>query len=64
MQHVPNLLTIARLVLSAVFFLTLNFYRYPVANSAILWVAMGIYIVAALTDIADGYLARRFKVEK
>lgn len=63
MQHVPNLLTIARLVLSAVFFLVLNQYRYPEASSAILWTAMGIYIVAALTDIADGYLARKYKVE-
>ena len=25
--------------------------------------ALGIYIIAALTDIADGYLARKFKVE-
>ena len=63
MQHVPNLLTMARVVLSAVFFLILNQYRYPIANPAILWVAMAIYIIAALTDIADGYLARKYKVE-
>ncbi len=63
MQHVPNLLTMARVVLSAVFFLILNQYRYPIASPAILWVAMAIYIIAALTDIADGYLARKYKVE-
>jgi CDP-diacylglycerol--glycerol-3-phosphate 3-phosphatidyltransferase len=63
MQHIPNLLTIARLVLSAVFFLLLNQYRYPEGHAAYLWVGMVIYIIAALTDIADGYLARRLKVE-
>ncbi|MBL4701760.1 MAG: CDP-alcohol phosphatidyltransferase family protein [Phycisphaeraceae bacterium] len=62
-QHIPNMLTIARLVLSAVFFLLLNQYRYPQGNAVYLWVAMGVFIIAALTDIADGYLARRLKVE-
>ncbi len=62
-QHIPNLLTMARLGLAGIFFLVINQYRYSIGNSAILWVAMGIYIVAALTDIADGYLARRWRVE-
>lgn len=65
-QHVPNMLTIARVILSGVFFLILNQYRYVPDDhslSYILWIAMAVHIVAALTDIADGYLARKFKVE-
>ena len=65
-RQLPNLLTIARLALAAVFFVVLNQYRYRTEGAdhpAVLWVAMAIFIIAALTDIADGYLARRWHVE-
>jgi CDP-diacylglycerol--glycerol-3-phosphate 3-phosphatidyltransferase len=59
----PNALTILRLLLAGVFFLVLNQYRYPHASSAILWWAMAVHILAALTDVADGFLARRWHAE-
>jgi CDP-diacylglycerol--glycerol-3-phosphate 3-phosphatidyltransferase len=62
-RHLPNQITMARLVLAGVFFVVLNLYRYPKSNPAILWTAMGLFIVASLTDILDGYLARKWKVE-
>lgn len=72
-RKLPNLLTLLRLALAAVFFLVLNQYRYADAaretssldanGGAILWWAMGLFIVASLTDVADGYLARRWEVE-
>lgn len=63
-HQVPNFLTLLRLVLAAVFFLVLNQYRYDgdVASWALL-AATAIFIIAALTDAADGYLARRWGVE-
>jgi len=63
LANLPNQLTMARLVIAALFFLILNQYRYPSGESWLLWFAMGVFIVGMLTDIADGYLARRWKVE-
>ena len=65
-RSIPNLLTMLRLVLAAVFFGVLNQFRYDPADMGIpwiLWAAMALFIVAMLTDIADGYLARRWKAE-
>ena len=63
-RHVPNLLTIARLVLSFVFFGMLAWLP-PGGFDRSTWyldVAFGIYVVAAATDWLDGYLARRWNV--
>jgi len=64
-RQLPNQLTVARLILAGVFFLVLSQFRYTRGHDDgwILWTAMGIFIVAMLTDIADGYLARRWHVE-
>lgn len=66
-RQIPNLLTVARLVLSAIFFLSLCFYRYegPAGSPQTLELSLAIalFIVAAVTDIFDGLLARRWKVE-
>ena len=48
--NLPNMLTISRLGLAGVFFLLLA-ERW--------WVAVPVLLVAGLTDILDGYLARR-----
>jgi CDP-diacylglycerol--glycerol-3-phosphate 3-phosphatidyltransferase len=63
-QHLPNLLTVLRLILAAVFFVVLNQYRY--AHNAVtwpLWWSMALFILASITDWLDGYLARRWRVE-
>ena len=63
-RQVPNSLTVLRLVLAAVFFIVLNQYRYDSGRPDwILLTAGVIFILAALTDAADGYLARRWHVE-
>jgi len=55
-SRLPNLLTVARIVavpvLIAVFYLPA-----PAAN----WAALGVFVVASLTDWLDGWLARRWK---
>lgn len=56
--HVPNILTVFRILLIP-FFIYLLFWgggqSYP-------W-ALAIFLTAGATDIVDGYLARRMKVE-
>ena len=56
-MNTPNLLTLLRIVLSPVFmffFLFDNFYMRLIA--------LGLFVVAALTDLADGYYARKYGV--
>ncbi len=61
--HVPNQLTMLRLVLAGVFFAILSQYRYAEGPAWVLWTAIVVFILAVLTDAADGYLARRWHVE-
>ncbi|MCA9292108.1 MAG: CDP-alcohol phosphatidyltransferase family protein [Phycisphaerales bacterium] len=61
-QHLPNVITVLRLVLAAAFFAVLNQYRWP--ESSPTWGTVGIvlFVAAALTDAIDGALARRWQV--
>lgn len=61
-QHIPNALTVLRLVLAAAFFATLNIFRYPDIGQ--LWgnIAIAMFVAAAITDALDGALARRWDV--
>jgi phosphatidylglycerophosphate synthase len=62
-RNLPNALTILRLVLAAAFFGTLNAYRYtPETHVAWANVAIVFFILAAITDFFDGWLARRWDV--
>ncbi len=61
-RHIPNLITLSRLVLTAVFFVLLNLHP-PEMFIAHMWLAFVCFLVAAVTDILDGYLARKWKVE-
>jgi len=59
----PNLLTIGRVLLAAVFFVLLGLYEPNTASGPwMLNVAFVVFIVAGITDILDGYLARKWKV--
>lgn len=62
-RHLPNTLTVLRLVLAGAFFAALNLFRYPDVN--VIWgnIAIVLFIAAAITDALDGYLARRWHVE-
>ncbi|MFQ6674991.1 MAG: CDP-diacylglycerol--glycerol-3-phosphate 3-phosphatidyltransferase [Fidelibacterota bacterium] len=52
----PNVLTVLRIILTPVFILCL-FYEAPWAKPT----ALGVFIVASITDAWDGYLARKRK---
>lgn len=59
--NLPNQLTLGRVGLSAVFFVLLGLYRGSLAwGAALLGAAFVIFLLACLTDILDGYFARRF----
>lgn len=51
MKHIPNILSFLRLLMVFVFY-----YFFQSANYL---AALGIYVLAILTDLLDGYLARR-----
>jgi CDP-diacylglycerol--glycerol-3-phosphate 3-phosphatidyltransferase len=61
-RSLPNGLTMLRLVLAAAFFATLNAYRYPSENVVWAHIAVWLFVLAAVTDAFDGYLARKWDV--
>ena len=58
--NLPNQITLARLGLAIVFFVLLSQYSQITHNTLLLDIAAAIFIVAAVTDILDGYLARKW----
>src|SRR4051812_43590169 len=63
-QHVPNLLTGARLLLAIIFFAMLAIYQHDGrGDPTLLNAAFVVYLIALVTDFLDGYLARKWKVE-
>lgn len=56
--NLPNQITLGRLSLAVVFFVLLSQYSHREPQPWMLDVSAGIFILAALTDILDGYLAR------
>lgn len=63
-KHIPNTLTVGRLVLTAIFLgMILNAPRTGQDKPAkLLLGAFILFVITGLTDIVDGYLARRFQV--
>lgn len=62
-KHIPNVLTIARLVLTAVMFAAMVLMNgYLDAVRVLTALAFGAFALAAITDFFDGYLARRWGV--
>lgn len=68
-RELPNWLTASRVVMSLVFFAVLTFWRYggsPASRGQTEWwliFSASLFILASLTDVLDGYLARRWHVE-
>ena len=59
-RHIPNLLTVGRFFMAIGFFVVLAFYdAEEAAGWPVLDIATVIFLVAVLTDVVDGYLARR-----
>lgn len=57
--NLPNKITIARLALAIVFFALLSQYSQRSPHPYLLDIAAGLFVVAAATDMVDGYLARK-----
>ncbi|MDP6634904.1 MAG: CDP-alcohol phosphatidyltransferase family protein [Phycisphaerae bacterium] len=59
----PNQLTVGRMVLSIAFFVLLGVYEQGAScGRCLLNIAFGLYIVAGITDVLDGYLARKWNI--
>jgi CDP-diacylglycerol--glycerol-3-phosphate 3-phosphatidyltransferase len=57
--NLPNQITLGRLLLAIVFFVLLSQYSQKEPRPGTLDVAAVIFIIAAVSDILDGYLARK-----
>lgn len=56
-MNTPNKLTLLRIIIAPIFMIF-----FTVDNFHMRMVALGLFIVAALTDLADGYYARKYGV--
>jgi CDP-diacylglycerol---glycerol-3-phosphate 3-phosphatidyltransferase len=61
-RQIPNLITIARLILTVIFFVLLNWHT-PKTFIPQMWIAFYVFLAAVGTDWLDGYLARHWKAE-
>ena len=59
----PNQLTVGRMLISIVFFVLLGLYEQGSESGRLLLnIAFVLYIIAGITDVLDGYLARKWKI--
>ena len=59
----PNQLTVGRIVLSGIFFVLLGLYEQGTQTGQwLLNIAFVIYIIAGITDILDGWIARKYNL--
>ncbi len=61
-MNLANKITLSRLVLAGVFFGVLSFFDASGGRpqAALLYWALGLYVLACITDVIDGELARRY----
>jgi len=59
-RRVPNALTLVRVALAAVFFALLGMFQVRSPEDGLLIAAVAVFVVAAVTDAVDGFLARRW----
>ena len=68
--NIPNQLTVARLILSVVFFVILALENHgktfdkfgPMKINLLLNISIVVFVLAVITDFLDGYLARKWKL--
>ncbi len=61
--NLPNQLTLGRIVLAMGFFVLVGIYRTTADYGGVLLnVAFGMYIAAGITDVLDGYFARKMNL--
>lgn len=59
-MNLPNRLTVGRLLLATIYFTLMAFVGKR--NDILVDICLGIFIIAVLTDVLDGYLARRYNM--
>jgi CDP-diacylglycerol--glycerol-3-phosphate 3-phosphatidyltransferase len=61
--NLPNLITLLRLVLTALVFVCLEWVAEPrQPEVGLVWTAFVLFLIAAITDFLDGYLARKWEL--
>jgi CDP-diacylglycerol--glycerol-3-phosphate 3-phosphatidyltransferase len=63
--NIPNLITTSRLVVTALVFVCLGWAArgsLVAPDAALVWTAFALFLIAAVTDFLDGYLARRWNM--
>ena len=63
LKFIPNILTFARFALTFIVLGMILYSPYAASKPLFLDIAFVLFVIAELTDIADGKLARKFKVE-
>jgi CDP-diacylglycerol--glycerol-3-phosphate 3-phosphatidyltransferase len=58
-MNLPNKLTVARVILIPFF---VFFLLFEPSNTTFKWVALAIFIIASLTDMLDGKIARKYNL--
>ena len=58
-MNLPNKLTVVRMVLVPFFVAALLLSK---TNDSLKWVALALFVIASLTDFADGYSARKYNL--
>jgi CDP-diacylglycerol---glycerol-3-phosphate 3-phosphatidyltransferase len=66
-MNIPNKVTVSRFILSIIYFILLysgvNSNKIPEhIHNPLLYASLIVFIIAALTDIIDGYLARHYNI--
>ncbi|MEC7724515.1 MAG: CDP-alcohol phosphatidyltransferase family protein, partial [Planctomycetota bacterium] len=62
-MNIPNMITMVRLVMTVFVFVLLEVQaRAPKAEqtTALPWIAFSLFMIAAVSDFLDGYLARKW----
>jgi CDP-diacylglycerol---glycerol-3-phosphate 3-phosphatidyltransferase len=62
-EYIPLLLTLSRLLISLLILPIFLVWLLPINNEVFNYILAGCFIALALTDLFDGYLARKFHVE-
>lgn len=58
-MNLPNKLTILRVIMIPFFVV---FMLFPITGEADKWIALALFIIASLTDMLDGHIARKYNL--